>query len=99
MAAAASGSMRTYHWSVRQRLDHGAAAIAARHHQPVRFGSLEQALRLELGDDALARLEAIQPAQRSGAASSRRRVGRKHVDQRQTVALPDRIVVEIVGRA
>ncbi len=44
------------------RLEHCAAAIAARHLQRVRLDLLDQAQRFEVGDDALARHETIEPA-------------------------------------
>ena len=45
-----------------QRLEHRVAAVAARHHELVRLDALEQARGLEIGDDALARLEAVEAA-------------------------------------
>ena len=53
----------------------------------------------ELGDDLLARLEAVECRDnRSGAFVVELRVGREDVDQRQVVALADLVVVEIVRR-
>ncbi len=60
---------------------------------------LEQARGLEVGHDALARLEAIEAAIGGRHFVVERRVGREDVDQRQRVPTPDLVVVEVVARA
>ena len=52
----------------------------------------------ELRDDLLARLEAIEPAERAGTLSLSLRVRREDVDLRQVVPLADLVVVEVVRR-
>ncbi len=47
------------------RLDDDVAAVAARHHRDVLVDALEQALRLEIGEDALARDEPVEAAVRA----------------------------------
>ena len=80
------------------RLDDGAGAIPARHHQRVVLHRVQQAGGFEVGDDLFARFVTVE------AAISRRRlvvdarVGRHHVDLGQPVALADGEVVEIVRR-
>ncbi len=80
------------------RLDHRSGAIAARRHELVRLDALDQPIAFQLRDDALASLEAIQPTEAFGHQVIEMCVGRENVDQRQTVALPDRVVIEIMSR-
>ena len=68
-------------------LEHGAAAVAARHLELVLLDLLEQPGGFELGDDALARLEAIEPAEALGRVLVERAPRREDVDLRQLVAL------------
>ena len=96
IAGSASGAIRTYHWSVSQGSSTAPAAVAARHLQRVRLDLLEQSGRLEVGDDALARLEAVEAAIGGRRRVVQRRVGGEDVDQRQAVALADLEVVEVV---
>jgi hypothetical protein len=49
-----------------ERLDRHIAAIAVRHHVGVRLDLVEQPLRFEHLDDALARLGAVETVQRDG---------------------------------
>ena len=64
----------------------------------MRVDLLEQAGGVEIGNDALARLEAIESAVRLGHGVVERRVGREDVDDRQLVPLADFVVVEVVSR-
>ncbi len=73
-------------------------SVAARHRQRVRLDLLEQAERLEVGDHARARLEAVETAVGLRRGVGDACIGRQHVDQRQAVALADLVVVEVVGR-
>ena len=77
-------------------LDHRAAAIAARNRQPVRLDLVQEAGGLEVGDDALARLEAVEAAIGGGRLVVDLRVGRQDVDQRQSQPLADLVVVEVM---
>ncbi len=79
-------------------LDHGAAAVAARDREAVRLDLLEEAGGLEVGDDALPRLEPVEPAIGGGRLVVDLRVRRQDVEQRQAAALPDLVVVEVVRR-
>ena len=81
-----------------QRLDDDAAAIAARNHRRVIGDSLEEPLRVEIRDDALARLEPVEPAVGRRRVVVERRMGVEDADLRQLVALTDFIVVEVVRR-
>ena len=98
MAGAASGAMRTYHWSVSQ------GSSTAPQRSPRGTGSVcgsvfsSRPAAVEVGDHALARLEAIEPAIGRGHLVVQRRIGREHVDQRQRMALADLVVVEVVRR-
>jgi len=101
----ASGPVLTYHWPGldvpligQERLDDRVAAIPARHHQLVRLDILHQPQFFQIGDDPLAGLETIQPAIGFRAVVVDFGVGGEDVEQRQFVALADRIVVEIVRR-
>ena len=80
------------------RLDDLAGAFAARHDQAVLLRLDQQAERVQVGDDALARLEAIQAAVGGGCVVVDRRVEREHAEHRQTVALADCMVVGVVRR-
>ena len=99
IAGSASGAIRTYHWSV----SHGSSTAPLRSPrgtvQRVRLDLLEQAERLEVGDHALARLEAIEAAILLRHFVVERRVRVEDVDQRQVVPLADLVVVEVVARA
>ena len=69
IAGSASGAMRTYHWSV----SHGSSTAPLRSPRGTVSvcGSIFSSRPggLEVGDDALARLEAVEPAIRAGTAS------------------------------
>ena len=82
-----------------ERFDHLAAAVAARHLQLVGLDLDQQAGGLEVGDDQLARVEAIQAAKLFGDVIARRddlRLVGEDVDHRQRMPLADRVVVEVV---
>ena len=82
-----------------ERLDHLAAAVAARHLQAMRLDLNQQAGGVEVGDDQFARVETIQAAVFFGDVVARRnhlRLVGEDVDHRQRVALADRVVVEVV---
>jgi hypothetical protein len=57
-----------------ERLDRHAAAVAMRHHVRVRLDLVEEPAASIIGDDALARLEAIQPCRLSMVARARARL-------------------------
>ena len=78
--------------------DDRAGAVAARHHQLVRFDLVDQAGGFEIGDDALARNGAVEPAIRGGNDLVEVRVGSEDVDHRQAVPLAHLVVVEVVRR-
>ena len=82
-----------------QRLDHGMAAVAARHHQLVRPGLFQQSLFFQIADDVPTSLEAVQTAIGFGGVVVDAGAGREDVDQRQVMTLADRVVVEVVGRS
>ena len=67
IAGSASGLMRTYHWSV----SIGSTTTPLRSPRGIidvcSVDRVEQALRLEVGDDALARDEAVEAAIRAAA--------------------------------
>ncbi len=79
-------------------LDDGVGAVAARHVELVRLYLLDEARGFELGDDLLARHEAIEPAEPLGRVLVELRVGREDVDLRQVVPLAHLVVVEVVRR-
>jgi hypothetical protein len=64
----------------------------------VRFGLYEQALFLQIGDHAFARLEAVQIPVAGRCFIIGFRVDGEDIDLRKTVALADDVVVEIVRR-
>ena len=72
--------------------------VAARHHQLVRLGGDQQAFGLEIGDDGLAGIVAVQAAIFLGAVLVDTRVEREDRDRRQAVAVADLPVVEVVRR-
>ena len=78
---------------------HRVGAVAARHLELVRLYLLDEAGRFELGDDLLARHEAIESAVSVGRVLVELRIGREDVDLRQVVPLADFVVVEVVRRA
>ncbi len=80
------------------RLDDLPGAGAARHHQAVLAGLDEQTQHVEVGDDALAGLEAVESAIGLGRLVVDLRVEVEHANRRQAVALSDRIVVGVVRR-
>ncbi len=65
---------------------------------PVLFDALDQPGGFELGDDALARLEAIEAAEARGRLIVERGLRREDVDLLELVPLADLVVVEIVRR-
>ena len=75
------------------------AAVAARDHQFVGLDVLHQPQFFQIGDDPLAGLEPVQTAIGFGAVVVDFGVGGEDVEQRQLVALPHRVVIEIVGRS
>ncbi len=80
------------------RLDHHAGAVAARHHQLVRLDRFQQAQRLEVGHDLLARDIAVHAAVFLGSVVVDLGVERQDADLRQLMALAHRIVVEVMRR-
>ena len=78
------------------RFDHCAAAIAARHHQLVRFYPVHKSRCLQIGHHALTRFEAIEAAVGRWHAGVELRIGRKDIDQWQRVSLADRVIIEIM---
>ena len=60
--------------------------------------SLEQPLRVEVRDDAFARLEPVEAAVGCRRVVVQRRVEVEDADLRQAVALADLVVVEVVRR-
>jgi len=81
-----------------ERLDDRVTAIPARHHQLVRLDVLHQSQFFQIGDHSFAGLEAIQAAIFVGAVVVDFGIGGEDIEQRQLVALADRVVVEIVRR-
>ncbi len=80
------------------RLDDLPGARAARHHELVLAHLHEQALRLQVGHDTLAGVEAVEPAVGLRRVVVDLRVEREHADHRQAVALADGVVVHVVRR-
>jgi hypothetical protein len=80
------------------RLDDDAGAVAARHLQLVLVGLLQHAEGFEVGDDGLARVEAVEAAVLFRCVVVDLGVQRQDRDHRQAVALADRVVVEVVRR-
>ena len=72
----------TNHWSVSIGSMHDAGAVAARHHQFVRLDFGQQALRVQVGDDLLARDEAVQSLVGGRRGIADLRVQREHADLR-----------------
>ena len=62
------------------------------------FDLVDQPGGFEIGDDALARDGAIEPAIRGGNGLVEVRIGSEDVDHRQAVPLAHRVVVEVVRR-
>ncbi len=65
----------------------------------MRLDLLDEAVRLEIGDDALARLEAVEAAIGLGRVLVELRVAVEDVDERELVPAADLEIVEIVRRA
>ena len=80
-----------------QRLDHLAAALANAHAHAVRLGLDQQALFLQVGEDSLARGEAIHTCVGTALAVERS-VLIQNANHRQAVALTHLVVILIVGR-
>ncbi len=78
------------------RLDDGAGARAARHHQLVLLGLDQEAQRVEVGHHGLARHEAVEAAVFLGRVVVDGRVEREDADGLELVALAHRIVVVVV---
>src|SRR5690606_27061367 len=84
---------------VRQpRLDRNAGAISVRDHVRIRLDFFEQPLGLEIGNDALSRLEAVEPAVGLRRVLVDARLGVEDVDHRQIVPTANLEVVEVVRR-
>jgi hypothetical protein len=79
------------------RLDHGVGAAAARHHELVRLGLLEQTLRLEVGETRLRASNRSSPRYAAGAFSLTRALSVKMLIGSR-VAHADLVVVEVVRR-
>ena len=79
------------------RLDRRMAAIAAPEREHVRLGADEDAVALEIGDEALARYVAVEPGVRAGFGGHHRALVH-HRHHRQLVTQPDLEVVEVVRR-
>ena len=63
----------------------------------MRLDLFDEARGLEFGDDAPARLEAVEAVITRGRRVADLRIGGQHIDQRQSVPLADFVVVEVVG--
>ena len=81
MAFSASGFVFTNHCVEIERLHDGAAAVALAEGERVRLHFFEQALFFKIGDDALARLKAVQSGVRAGFGGHAR-VFADHLDLR-----------------
>ncbi len=81
------------------RLEHGVAAVTARHLQGVGLDLLKQAERLEVRNHELTCREAIEAAILLRHFVVERRVLVEDVDERQVVPLADVVVVEVVPRS
>src|SRR5947208_3283315 len=68
------------------RLEDGAGAVTARDGQAMCLHTLDETGHVQLRDDALARLEAIEPAKALRYGVVERGAGREDVDLRQAVA-------------
>ncbi len=79
-------------------LDRHPRAVAVRHGVRVRLDLLDEALGLERGHDALARLETVQPAERLGHRLVQARIGGHDVDRLEAVAFADLEIVEVMRR-
>jgi hypothetical protein len=84
----ASGSRPSRTTGRSEGLDHGAGAVAARDHQLVVVDLLQQAEFLQVVDDDVARLVAVEAAVFLRDVVVERGVRGEDVDQRQVVALP-----------
>src|SRR6185312_2243309 len=71
------------------RLEHRARAVAARHLEAMFFDAFDEAGRLELRDDTLARLEPVEALEARGHVLVQRRARSEDVDLRQPVAQTD----------
>ncbi len=80
------------------RLDHATRALALGRHQLVLLDLGQQALGVEVGDDAAARLETVQADVLRRRVVGDLRVERQHGQLRQLVAQAHRIVVEVMAR-
>src|SRR5262249_52559899 len=80
------------------RLDDDARAVAVRHHVSVRLGLLDEPERLEIGEDALSRLEAIEATIGLRRVLVQSRVTIEDVDELEPVPPPDLEIVEVVRR-
>ena len=78
--------------------DGRSGAVAPGHRQPVLLYAFEQPQAVQVGDDALARLEPIQAPVSVRRRLADGRLGRENVDQGQAVAGAQLVVVEIMGR-
>ena len=80
------------------RLDDLSGALAARHGEAVLARCFQQALRLQVGHDLLARDETVEAAVGRGRVVVQRRVEVQHAEHRQSMTLADRVVVGVVRR-
>ncbi len=80
------------------RLEHRAAAIAARNHEPVFLDPLDEAGALQLRDDDGARIEAVKAAEAMRHVVIEGRARREDVELGKSVPKANLIVVEIVRR-
>ena len=81
------------HW-----FDHLAGARAPWNHQPVPFYLDQQRERLQIGDHLFACHKAVHSAVGGGRVVVDARIQIQHADDRQCVALSDRVVVGVVRR-
>ncbi|EGF33004.1 hypothetical protein IMCC9480_1430 [Oxalobacteraceae bacterium IMCC9480] len=80
------------------RLDHDTGTVAARHHQFVRLDAIEQPKRIEIGNDFLARHEAVHALIFGRTVFVDLRIQREDIDHRQLMALADCVVVVVMRR-
>ena len=79
-------------------LDHRLRAVAPRYRHPVRLGAHEKTAHLQILDDLRPRLEAVEPPVSRRRVVADPRIRREDADPFQPVAIPDLVVVEVVGR-
>ena len=81
-----------------QRLEDGATAITARHHQLVLVDVIQQSCGVELCQHLRAGRDPVEAAQMPGYIVVQTRIGRQDVEHRQVMALAHVIVGEVMRR-